>query len=83
MIQIALLLMALTITSVYSLVQPVLMSDDMVNTIIEFLSSIWYLTDLLPIEAFIDILKFDVYLFAGILIFRLIFGFLAGKPEIQ
>lgn len=78
-----LLLLAITGGIIYSIFNPILLPVTMENAIITFGSSIWSLNGILPITAVMTCIKIDFYILIGLLIWKIFFGAVAGKPEID
>jgi len=77
------LALALSAGAIYTIINPILLPDAMVLVISDSLQSLWWLSGILPIDAIFKCLYLDFLIFLGFLIFKIFFGAVAGKPEID
>lgn len=83
MTSVLLLLGILAGGAIYTIFNPVLLPEAWETAISTTISSIWNLEGILPIEAIFNCLYWDIVILGAILVFKLVFGAIAGKPEID
>ena len=69
--------------SIYSIINPILLPVSLINASTTAFSSIWALNGIIPIAVIMECIKLDFWLLFGMLIFKMIFGAIAGKPEMD
>ncbi len=69
--------------SIYTILNPILLPNFLTDIIVIGVSSIWSLEGILPIQAIMTCLYWDLVIMGSILIFKLIFGAINGKPEMN
>jgi len=74
---------AITTGIIYTMIYPISLPNSMLAPIATSVSALWSLDGLLPITAIMACIKWDLIIMGSILIFKLVFGALAGKPEID
>ena len=64
-------------------IKPIYLPDEMIQGISDFANSIWAFNNFIPVTALFNCISIDIFIIIGIVIFKLLFGLVAGKPEID
>lgn len=83
LLQSLLLYSAITVGAVYTMFNPILFPEYMVDGIESLLQTLWLWADFLPVQAFLNSLYMDMLIFVAFIAWKVIFGSIAGKPEID